>query len=111
MTFSYVLSTEIGKVRLKISDTNVATAHFTDEELQVFLNEAGNSDYLAAALALEAWAAALTDNAESERIGDYSYSKKSADNKLKLAERYRQHDATTPALTWAEMTLVDEEEE
>lgn len=106
MTVTYNLTTEIGKVRLKIADTVIATAHFTDEELQVFLDEAGNSDYLAAALALEAWAGALSDSAQSERIGDYSYSKKSADNKLALAARYREHEADSPIMTWAEMDLA-----
>lgn len=110
MTFTYDLTTEIGKVRLKIADT-VAPAHFTDEELQVFLTEAGSSDYLAAALALESWAASLTDNAESEKIGDYSYSKKAADNKLALALRYRTQDSESPSTTWASLNLTDIEDE
>lgn len=109
MTTTYDLATSIGKVRLKIADTVIASAHFTDEEIQVFLDEADDSDYLAAALALESWAGALSDSAQSEKIGDYSYSKKSADNKLALAERYRQMDSEKPAMGWAEMNFTDEE--
>ena len=41
MTFSYTLSTDIGKVRLEIQDTASATALLTDEEIQVFLTDEG----------------------------------------------------------------------
>ncbi|MCJ7829316.1 MAG: hypothetical protein MUP81_06220 [Dehalococcoidia bacterium] len=116
MTASYDLTTLIGKVRLKIFDKDVTPAtdaHFTDEELQVFLDEAEDDVLLASALALEAWAAELSDSATSERIGDYSYTKKSIDNKLALAERYREASGSGPVVTWAEMDLdaIGEEEE
>ena len=108
MTATYDLTTNVGKVRLKIADTDVTPAtdaHFTDEELQVFLDEADDDILLASALALEAWAGALTDNALSEKIGDYSYSKKQADNKLALAQRYRDASGAGPVTAWAEMDL------
>lgn len=113
MTATYDTATDIGKVRLLINDTDVtpaADAHFTDEEIQVFLDLADDAIYLAAALALEAWAASLTESAESEKIGDYAYTKKQAANKLALAKRYRNADAETSYLTWAEMDLTGEED-
>ena len=61
---------------------------------------------LASALALEAWAATLSETAMSEKIGDYSYSKKQADNKLALAQRYRDASGSGPVTTWGEMDLA-----
>ena len=108
MTASYDLNTNIGKVRLKIADTDVTPAtdaHFTDEEIQVFLDEASDDILLASALALEAWAAALTETATSEKIGDYAYTKKQTDNMLALAQRYRDASGSGPVVDWAEMDL------
>ena len=106
MSFTYDLATDIGKVRLLISDTVALTAHFTDEEITVFLTLASSVVYLAAALALESWATSLSESADSERIGDYAYTKKQVANKLALAERYRQVEAETPAMAWSEMDLT-----
>lgn len=55
MSYSYDLSTDIGKIRLAIPDNIQADAVFTDEELQVFLDVEG-SWRSAAALALETMA-------------------------------------------------------
>ncbi len=120
MTATYDLTTAIGKVRLLISDTDItpaSDAHFTDEELQIFLDLADDDVYIAAALALESWATSLKSTYTSERIGDYSYSKKSIDDMLALAQRYRDASSSGPAATWAEMDLeaigeypVEEEE-
>lgn len=101
--------TDSEKVRLLIND-KVVPYHFTDVEIAAFLEMAEDSVYLAAAMALEAWAAALSESADSEKIGDYSYSKKAADNKLKLAERYRQQAEAVPIVTWAEMNFTGVEE-
>ena len=112
-TYTYDLATEIGKSRLLISDNDiipVTDAHFTDEEIQIFLDLEGSVN-LAAAAALESWAAYLSDSADSEKIGDYSYSKKSVSNKLALAARLRENDANAPALTWAEMNFTDIDED
>lgn len=112
MTATYDTATDIGKIRLLIGDTDVTPAtdaHFTDEELQVLL-DLGGTIYLASALALEGWASTLTETVDSERIGDYSYTKKSADNKMKLAERYRSVDATEPAVAWAGLNITNIEE-
>lgn len=42
MAYSYSLSTDIGKVRLEIQDTTEATAIFSNEEIQVFLDDEGS---------------------------------------------------------------------
>jgi len=96
--------TDIEKVRLLIGD--VAGTQFTDAQIQAFLDMADDSVMIAAALALESWAATITDETQSERIGDYSYTKKTADNKLALAARYRADDASVPVLDIASMDLT-----
>ena len=84
-----------------ISDPAGVSQHFSDADIQAFLDMAGDSMFLAAAYALKAWASALSELVDSERIGDYSYSKKQVDNKLKLAESYEKQAASTPALAIA----------
>lgn len=108
MAHTYDLTTNIGKVRLLIGDTDIVPttdAQFSDEEIQVFLTLASSSLLIAAGYALEAWASAITDSLLSEKIGDYSYTKKDADTKLKLAAEYKKQAAESPYLTWAEMDL------
>ena len=95
--------TDIEKVRLLIADTG--SVQFTDAQIQTFLDMAGGSVLTAAGFALEAWAAAITGGLTSEKIGDYAYTKKDAENKLKLAAEYKKQDAEKPYLTWAEMDL------
>lgn len=56
MTFTYDLSTDIGKVRLIISDTVQAKAIFTDEEINAFLSMNESNVKLAAAGALDTMA-------------------------------------------------------
>lgn len=57
MPYTYDLGTDLGKVRLLISDTDVAgaaeNAVFTDEEIEALLALEGDSVRLGAALALE----------------------------------------------------------
>lgn len=106
MTYTYLLGNSIGQVRLLISDNVEADAQFSDEEITAFLTMASGSVNIAAALALESWAAALSDSAESEKIGDYAYTKKQAANKMALAERLRENEAEMPVSTWAEMDLT-----
>ena len=96
--------TDIEKVRLLIGDTG--SVQFTDAEIQAFLDMAGGSILTAAGYALEAWAASITGGLTSEKIGDYAYTKKDAENKLKLAMEYKKQDAEKPYLTWAEMDLT-----
>jgi len=108
MAYTYDLTTDIGKLRLLIGDTDIVPttdAHFSDEELQVFL-DLGGSILQAAAKALEAWATSLKGDLTSEKIGDYSYSKKQISDLISLAEQYRKQDAAIPYFTWAEMDLA-----
>lgn len=107
-TWTYDTTTNIGRVRLLIGDTDIVPttdAQFSDEEITAFLAMASDSLRLAASLALESWASTVSGNMSSEKIGDYAYSKKEAENKLALAKKYREEDALTPYLTWAEMDL------
>jgi len=50
---SYDPTTDAGKVRLLISDTDVSNEVFTDTEISTFLTLEGDSVYLAAAQALD----------------------------------------------------------
>lgn len=118
MAVTYNLATNIGKVRLLISDKNILNPVFQDEEIQVFLDNNSDVLNLAAAEALESWASSYGANANSERIGDYSYSQKIVDDMLNLAKRLRERESSTPAITsaspgvdWAAMDLLGEEEE
>ena len=92
-----------------ISDPAGVSQHFSDAEIQVFLDLAGNSIFLAAAYALKAWASYLSEAIDSERIGDYSYTKKQVDNKLKLAENYEKQAASTPAMAIASFNFTNVE--
>ena len=108
-TWTYDITTAIGKVRRLINDTDITPttdAQFNDEEIQFFFHLANDSLLLAASYALEAWAASITDSLKSEKIGDYSYSKDEAGVKMALAKKYRTEDAENPYLTWAEMDLT-----
>ena len=113
MTVTYDITNAIGQVRLIISDNNIVpitNAHFSDEEITYFLTANGNDVNLAAASALEAWAAAYGLNADSEKIGDYNYSQSTVTKMLALAARLRSTAGEVPALGWAEMNFTDIEE-
>jgi len=107
MTVTYNIANNIGKVRLKISDTVTTDYVFTDEEITYFLTENSNSINLAAADALDAWAAKYAANADSETIGDYKYTQKSVDKMTKLAQRFRDTESGTPYMTWSEPDLTN----
>ena len=112
MTASYILTTNVCKVRLIIGDTDVAPetdAVFTDEELIYFLTENSNNINLAAADALEAWVAKYATAPDSEKIGDYPYSQKIVAHLNKLAKELREKVASSPILEIAEMELSGEE--
>jgi hypothetical protein len=111
-TWTYDLATDIGKVRLLISDTDiipVTDAQFSDEEIQVFLTMEGSVN-LAAALALETWATIYSMSTDSESIGDYSYTQNVTNKMLELAKRYRENEATGPVIDWGSFNLTDTEE-
>ena len=112
MTAIYDVTTDIGKVRLLIGDTDVTPAtdaHFTDEEIQAMLTMYGDV-LLAASYLLESWAAALASALSLERIGDYSYTNNVVANKTALAKKYREEANTQPASDIAEWDFSYEEE-
>lgn len=109
MGITYNLLTDIGKVRLLIND-KADPFHFADAEIQVFLNFCNGILMPAAAMALESWAASVALNADSESIGDYSYTKKQVSNMLSLAQRYREEESTMPACGWAEIDMITQGE-
>ena len=109
MSFTYVLSTDIGKVRLKISDKTDTDYHFEDAEITAFLSAEGSVD-LAAAAALESWAAAYMLNADSESIGGYSYAQSISKKMTELANKLRKDVAEKPVMEWAEPDLMGTEE-
>lgn len=55
--FTYDLSTKIGRVRLRVPDNDKSFYIFTDDEIEAFLAEEGNSVPLAAAEILDTIAA------------------------------------------------------
>lgn len=110
LTVTYDITTTVGKIRLIISDKDITNYIFTDEELTYFYTAEGSVN-LAAAAALEAWAASYGANADSEKIGDYSYTQKIIDNMMKLAKSLRDAEAFSPLSDWAEMDLADAEED
>jgi len=101
-TYTYDITGNIGKMRLIIGDTDIAAAQFTDEELQVFLTMQSNSVKLAAADALDSWAAALARNMDSEAIGDYQYKRGSVANLRALAKQLRSEAKSKPVIQVAE---------
>ena len=113
MAFTYDLTTDIGKVRLLISDkvhSPTSQAQFTDAEVTAFLTMASDVVKMAAVYALESWAATLSDTVDSEKIGDYAYTRKTVANKLAMANTYRAEAEAAdnaPVLEWAEMDLAD----
>ncbi len=109
MAATYDITTSVGKVRLTIGDTDVSPASdavFTDEELTYFLTETSSNILMASALAARAWAAKYATNADSEKIGDYSYTAKTVDKLLKLADTLEKKVEDSPAFEWSEFDLT-----
>jgi len=107
MACTYDITTNRGKVRRLINDTSSPIGcTFPDDEIDAFLAMASNDVLMAASYAAESLAATLMSGLTSERIGDYAYTKKEADNWLALAKKYKEESASTPYLTWAEPDLT-----
>ena len=106
MTATYDITTLVGKVRLVTGDKTIATAVFTDEEIEVFLTNQSNDVNLASADLLDAWAASYAAAPDSEKIGDYSYTQKIVTKMLDLAKRLRELATAAPYMTWSEPDLT-----
>ena len=106
MAYTYDLTTDLGKIRRDIADTSTTDAHFTDAEVQSFLDE-GGSVKAAAGLALMAWAAELGRGDELVDSGAWKGDRRDVCAKmLKLAEQYLmlvgyKATANRPALQFA----------
>lgn len=105
MSLPYDITTNVGKVRLTIGDTDATDYVFSDAELNYFLTENSNNILLAAADALEAWMAKYATSPDSEKIGDYAYTQKIVAHMNKLKNELREKVASKPYLTWAEPDL------
>ena len=110
MSLPYDITTNVGKVRLIIGDTNATSYVFTDDELNYFLTVNSSNINLAAADALEAWVAKYATAPDSEKIGDYSYSQKIVDHLNKLAKELREKVKGAPVLEIASMDLTGVED-
>jgi len=105
MSLPYDITTNVGKVRLIIGDTDATDYVFEDAEINYFLTENANNISLAAADALEAWMAKYATSPDSEKIGDYAYTQKIIDKMNKLRDELRAKVESTPYLTYASMDL------
>jgi len=108
MTVTYDLSNNIGAIRLMIGDTILTDAVFTDEEITFFLTVHGSDLNLTAAAVCNAWASKYGANADSEKIGDYSYSQSIVDKLLKMAANFTAVSTGTPILDIASFNLTGE---
>lgn len=120
MSFTYDVTTTIGKMRLLIGDTVQASANFQDEELQALLDTtdfilSGPSSasvfgsatipenevlFLACANAMDALASrvAASPNGQTVKIGDYSITGKDQVQKIQdIAQRFRDAIENMPA--------------
>jgi hypothetical protein len=92
--FTYDLTTPSGRVRLYIHDNVEADAHFSDEELAVFLESDLLSSYtgdrkilIASGMALTVWATALVQEDELVRTGAWTGDRRDVVGKMrKLAQ-------------------------
>lgn len=87
---TYDPSTNVGKVRLYIQDTNESDAKFIDAEINAFITEAGSGSLRAAAgLALLTWAASLGREDESVNVGAWSGDRRDVAQKMRdIANEY-----------------------
>ena len=75
MSFTYNLTTEIGKVRLFTGDKDSASYAFEDEEIQKFLELTNHNVYLASADMLRALASSEAKLVKKYKIGTKSVDK------------------------------------
>ena len=108
MSFTYVLSTNIGKVRNLIGDTVSATAILTDEEITAFLSLRGNDLYQTAATCLYRMAASKALLAKKKKAGDYSEDLSAIAKELRAqAKTFEELALSIPAEAQAEVAVTD----
>jgi len=112
MTFTYDLSTNLGKVRLNIGDTDSANEVFSDAEITSILSSSADDVNLATGRALLIIAAQKSRLAKIKKAGNYSEdTTKIADNLRKDAQVWFDQAATVPWDDVMEQTFGDIGEE
>ena len=105
MATTYDTATDIGKVRLYIGDTDITAALFTDEEIQVFLDQEGSINS-SAALALEVLASSEARLAQMIKTLNFTKDTRSAAKELRdQASRLREIEVG--AYGYAEQALTE----
>ena len=108
MSFSYDLSTNVGKVRNLIRDVVQSTAILTDEEISANLTMKGNDIYATAALCCRSIATAKSLVAKMRKAGNYSEDSRSIYQAyLDLAKQYEEQALSVPADGNAEVICTD----
>ena len=94
MSVTYNLTTDVGRVRLLIPDTDITAALFTDAEIAAFLDLEGGTIRLAAAQALDTLASSETLILKVVRTLDVSTdgAKVGAELRARAKELRRQHE-------------------
>jgi len=117
MTVTYLIANNIGKVRLAIADIDTTTTTgarstwtvlFTDEEIDVFLDQADDDIWMAASYALNSIAASRSLMAKMMRLGDFTEDlSKMADSIRAQAKAYAEKAISEPSGAWAEIAQTD----
>lgn len=98
MSYTYVLSTNVGKIRNLIGDNVEASALLTDEEITSLLSLRDSDIFLTAALALRRIAASKVLVARRRKAGNFDEDTKDLiKNYLEVAKQYEQMANEIPA--------------
>jgi len=110
MSVTYNPNSEVGRVRLLITDTDIENPIFSDEEIEQFLNltsvDSETDVRLAAALGLETMAASEAYVQKKLSMLDLSTDGPAVAKSLReAAMKLREQVENEPAFGWAEMSL------
>jgi len=110
MAFTYNLTTEAGKVRLLITDTDYTNPIFEDNEIDVFLSltavDGTNDINLAAAMALETIAASEALVQKKIKLLDLTTDGPAVATSLRAAAKIlREQSDNESYVDWSEMSL------
>ena len=105
MSFTYSLSTDNGKVRLWIQDTNSASYAFSDEEIAVILSDNSNDIRQTAACMLFILASSKAKLAKLKSAGKYSEDSRSIAKELREQAQAILDGANEPYFDVAEQTF------
>jgi len=101
-------TTDIGRVRLLIQDTDDAARLFSDPEITAFLDLSESNVRLAAATALEALAADSARLAKMVKTLNFAQdTRQAAATLLAVANQLRESDSKIPAFAIAEQSVSD----